>query len=124
MCVCVCVCVCVRACTRAYGLSGCVRAYIFVSECVRGRVRMHVCLCVLFINFYFDARVNCLIALGDKAPASGAADPGFESRFLSGDFSGSSHTSDLKTGTPVAILKGEWRNRINAGTGWSGVSIL
>ena len=35
-----------------------------------------------------------------KASASGAEDPGFESR-LRRDFSGSSHTSDLKIGTPV-----------------------
>ena len=40
-----------------------------------------------------------------KASASGAEDPGFESR-LRRDFSGSSHTSDLKIGTPVAILPG------------------
>ena len=34
-----------------------------------------------------------------KASASGAEDPGFESR-LRRDFPGSSHTSDLKIGTP------------------------
>ena len=34
-----------------------------------------------------------------KVSASRAADPGFDSR---GDFSGSSHTSDIYTGTPVA----------------------
>ena len=38
-----------------------------------------------------------------KASASGAKDPGFESR-LRRNFSGSSHTSDLKIGTPVATL--------------------
>ena len=37
-----------------------------------------------------------------KASASRAEDPGFESR-LRRDFSGSSHTSDSKIGTPVAI---------------------
>ena len=35
-----------------------------------------------------------------------AEDPGFASRSLHGDFSGSSHTSDLKIGTPVATLPG------------------
>ena len=39
-------------------------------------------------------------------------------------FSGSSHTSDLKIGTPVAILLGAWRYRVSAGTGRPGVSIL
>ena len=45
-----------------------------------------------------------------KASASRAEDPGFESR-LHRDFSGSSHTSDLKIGTPVATLPGAWRYR-------------
>ena len=39
-------------------------------------------------------------------------------------FSGSSHTSDSKIGTPVATLPGAWRYRISAGTGQPGVSIL
>ena len=58
-----------------------------------------------------------------KASASGAEDPGFESR-LRRDFSGSSHTSDFKIGTPVAILPGAWRYRVSTGTGRPGVSIL
>ena len=41
-----------------------------------------------------------------------------------GIFSGSSHTSDLKIGTPVATLPGAWRYRGSAGTGGPGVSIL
>ena len=39
-------------------------------------------------------------------------------------FSGSSHTSDSKIGTPVATLPGAWRYRVSAGTGRTGVSIL
>ena len=50
-------------------------------------------------------------------------DHGFESRLRRG-FSGSSHTSDLKIGTPVATLPGAWRYRVSAGTGWLDVSIL
>ena len=38
-----------------------------------------------------------------KASTSGAEDSRFESR-LRRDFSGSSHTSDLKIGTPVTTL--------------------
>ena len=41
-----------------------------------------------------------------------------------GIFSGSSHTSDLKNGTPVATLPGTWCYRVSAGTFWPGVSIL
>ena len=64
-----------------------------------------------------------LVGLEVKASASGTEDPGFESR-LRRDFSGSSHTSDLKIGTPVATLPGAWRFRVSAGTGRPGVSIL
>ena len=41
-----------------------------------------------------------------------------------GIFSGSSHISDLKMGTPVATLPGAWRYRVSAGTGRPGVSVL
>ena len=58
-----------------------------------------------------------------KASTSRAEDPGFESR-LRRDFSGLSHISDLKIGTPVATLPGAWRYRVNTGTGRPGVSIL
>ena len=58
-----------------------------------------------------------------KASASRAEDPGYESR-LRRDFSGSSHTSDLKMGTPVATLPGSWRYRVSVGTGRPDVSIL
>ena len=63
------------------------------------------------------------IGLVVKASAWRAEDPGFESR-LRPDFSRSSHTSDLKIGTPVATLPGAWRYGVSAGTGWPGVSIL
>ena len=46
------------------------------------------------------------------------------SRACAGIFSGSSHTSDLKIGTPVATLPGAWRYRVSTGTGRPGVSIL
>ena len=59
---------------------------------------------------------NRLGGLVVKASASRAADPGFDS--------GSSQTSDLKIGTPVATLPGAWRYRVSAMTGWPGVSIL
>ena len=40
------------------------------------------------------------------------------------DYFGFSHISDLKIGTPVAILPDPWRNRFSAGTGWPAISIL
>ena len=58
-----------------------------------------------------------------KASASGAEDPGFESR-LRQDFPGSSHISDLKIGTQVATLPGAWHYRVITGTGRPGVSIM
>ena len=64
-----------------------------------------------------------LAGLVVKASVSGAEDPGFESR-LRLNFSGSSHTSDLKIGTPVATLPGAWHYGVSAGTGRPDVSIL
>ena len=58
-----------------------------------------------------------------EASASGAEGPEFES-CLWRDFSGSSHTSDLEIGTPVAILPGAWHHRVSVGTGRPGVSVL
>ena len=64
-----------------------------------------------------------LAGLVVKVSALKAEDRGWES-CLRQDFSGLSHTSDLKIGTPVATLPGAWRYRVSAGTGWPGVSIL
>ena len=41
-----------------------------------------------------------------------------------GIFPSSSHTCDIKIGTPVAALPGAWRYRVSAGTGWPGFSIM
>ena len=55
----------------------------------------------------------------------GPQTPEFDSRFRSGDFfPGTSHTSDLKIGTPVATLPDALRYRVSDGTGLPGVSIL
>ena len=59
-----------------------------------------------------------------KAPASRTKDLEFDSHLRCGDFSGSSHTSDLKIGTPVATLPGTLHYRVSAGTGQPGVSVL
>ena len=50
----------------------------------------------------------------------------FDSGWCCGDFSGLSHTNDLKFDIPLATLPGGWCYRVSAGTGWPGpgVSIL
>ena len=55
-----------------------------------------------------------------KASASRAEGPGFESH-LRRDFSGSSHTSDLKLALQWLPCPGAWRYRVSAGTGRPGV---
>ena len=64
-----------------------------------------------------------LVGLVVKASAWRWEDPGFKYR-LQGFFSGSSHTRDLKIGTPMATLPGAWCYRVSTGTGRPGVSIL
>ena len=66
--------------------------------------------------------MGSLASLVVKASASGAEDE-FDSR-LRQDFTGLSHTSNLKVGTPVATLPGAWHYRVSAGTGRPSVSIL
>ena len=65
----------------------------------------------------------CLVGLVVKVSPWRAEGLGFESH-LQWDISGLSHTSDFRIGTLVAILPGAWRDRVSAGTGQSGVSIL
>ena len=71
----------------------------------------------------YAVSLDHLIGLVVKAPTLRAEDPGFKS-CLQQDFSGSSHTSDLKIGTPVATLPGTRHCRVRAGTGQPDVSIV
>ena len=50
--------------------------------------------------------LKCLAGLVVKASASGVEYLEFDSRLRRGDFSGSRHTSNFKTGSPVATLPG------------------
>ena len=65
-------------------------------------------------------RLVCLVV---RRPHRERKIPGSNPVFA-GIFLGSSHTSDLKIGTPVATLPGAWRYRVSTGTGRPGVSIL
>ena len=65
-----------------------------------------------------------LVGIVVKGSTSRAENPEFSSHLRRGDFSGSSHTSDIKIDTPVATLPGAWRYRVSAGIGWPGVGIL
>ena len=64
-----------------------------------------------------------LVGLVVRRPPRERKVPGSNSA-CAGIFSGSSDTSDLKIGTPVATLPGAWRDRVSTGTGRPGVSIL
>ena len=75
----------------------------------------------LSLSLFLRDRLHGLVV---KASASRAEDPGFEFRLRRGDFSESSHTSDLKIDSPVVTLPGALRYGIHAGTGWPGVSAL
>ena len=73
-------------------------------------------------NSMFMGRYR-LVGLVVKRPPRERKIPG-SNPACAGIFSGSSHTSDLKIGTPLATLLGAWRYRVSAGTGRPGVSIL
>ena len=83
----------------------------------------------LYCSFYdyqersFPLSRNRLVGLVVRRPPRERKIPG-SNPACAGIFPGQSHTSDLKTGTPVATLPGAWRYRVSAGTGRPGVSIL
>ena len=66
---------------------------------------------------------NRLVGLVVRRPPRERKVPG-SNPACGGIFSGSSHTSDVNIGTPVATLPGAWRYRVSAGTGRPGVNIL
>ena len=72
---------------------------------------------------YFCRNRYRLVGLVVRRPPRERKVPG-SNPACAGIFSGSSHTSDLNIGTPVATLPGAWHYRVSAGTGQPGVSIL
>ena len=71
----------------------------------------------------FHPSFNRLVGLAVRRPPRERKIPG-SNPACAEIFSGSSHTSDSKTGTSVATLPGAWRYRVSTGTGRPGVSIL
>ena len=71
---------------------------------------------------FVKANKNGLVGLVVRRPPRGWKIPG-SNPVCAGIFSGSSDTSDINIGTPVATLPGAWRSRVSAGTGRPGVSI-
>ena len=71
----------------------------------------------------FVSHLDRLVGLVVRRPPRERKIPG-SNPACAGIFSGTSHTSDLKMGTPVATLPGAWRYRVSTGTGRPGVSIL
>ena len=72
---------------------------------------------------YYPSCIYCLVGLVVRRPPQERKIPGLNPA-CAGIFPGSSHTSDLKIGTPAATLPGTWRYRVSTWTGRPGVSIL
>ena len=79
--------------------------------------------CCCFFGILVSAAANRLVGLVVRRPPRERKVPG-SNPACAGIFSGSSHTSDSKIGTPVATLPGAWHYRVSTGTGRPGVSIL
>ena len=74
---------------------------------------------IMFIILQVDRLVGLVVRRPPRERKIPGSNPACD-----GIFSGSSHTIDLKIGTPVATLPGAWRYRVSTGTGRPGVSIL
>ena len=111
-----------RGDTGRYVCSNCfdLRLFIcFISEIYADM--LFVAMCVE--HWSFSPRENHLVGPVVRRPPREREIPG-SNPACAGIFFGSSHTSDLKIGTPVATLPGAWRYRVSTGTGRPGVSIL
>ena len=98
--------------------------FVFAAKCLCWKsAELECTLCWFVLHIYLTVTIHRLVGLVVKASASRTKVPG-SNPACAGIFSGSSHTSDLKIGTPVATLPGAWRYRVSTGTGRPGVSIL
>ena len=112
-------------CCRLWYMQGGERIYIWPAWAVLIWI-LCVCVCVCVWHYWQADPLFILCVkhyLQSFQPNSFCQYPRFKSH-LHQDFSGWSHTSDVKIGTPVATLPGAWRYSISPGTGRPGVSIL
>ena len=79
--------------------------------------------CNVYYHTSFYCRLDRLVGLVVRRPPRERKIPG-SNPACAGNFSGSSHTIDLKIGTPVATLPSAWRYRVSTGTCRPGVSML
>ena len=113
-------CVCVRAFNPV-----CFGHFPSVCMSVSLCLLFHEHICVLVCVFALSLSLSYTASLAKwlRRPPRERKVPG-SNPACDGIFSGSSHTSDLKIGTPVVTLPGAWRFRVSTGTGRPGVSIL
>ena len=83
--------------------------YVLLMLLLPSLLLLLLLLLLLFFFFLFFFSFYRLVSPVVKASAPGAEDPEFDFRLRRGDFSWSSHISDLKIDTPVATLPGAWR---------------
>ena len=88
-----------------------------------GRLGYWLVLSAGFVLSSLPSYSHRLVGLVVRRPPRERKVPG-SNPACAGIFSGSSHTSDLNIGTPVATLPGAWRYKVSAGTGRPCVSIL
>ena len=114
---------CLQTCSSHAHWADCLPKAVLYACDIYHRLADSWIIWTLCVRLPLHFKTHRLVGLVVKASAWRAEDPGFECH-LQGDFSRSSHTSDLKIGTPVATLPGAWRYRISAGIGQPSVSIL
>ena len=103
-------------CVRLFLVYGFLKFVYCAASCVDLSLSHCLSVCLSF---------DCFVGIVVKVSATRAKDPGLDSCLCHGNFSESSHTSDLnKISTPVATLPGIWCYRVCAWTGWPGVGIL
>ena len=98
-----------------------ISAIVLWGPCQRSRLRL--CRWMSAVDLRVSFSCHRLVGLVVRRPPRERKIPG-SNPAGGGIFSGSSHTSDLQMGTPVATLPGAWCYRVSAGTSRPGVSIL
>ena len=91
--------------------------------CIVIYIYIYIYIYIIYIYAHIYLYGTTLLALLVKLSVLRVEDLGFISGLRRGDFSGWSHTSDLKIGTPVATMPGMWHYVVNTGTGLVGYTV-